>query len=76
MGDGRARHGRTLAHVFGTRSLRYFGDQGMSVTPVKQAAKHRYLFFLHKTWRKRLRVPTQPYPKWTQAESDAQENTE
>ena len=35
LGDGRARHGRTLAHIFGTRSLRYFGDQGMSVTPVE-----------------------------------------
>ena len=63
LGDGKARHGRTLSHDFGTRSLKYFGLHGVEVTLVEQAAKHRYVMFLDQQWRERLRAPVLPYPK-------------
>ena len=63
LGDGKARHGRTLSHVFGTRSLKHFADQGLEVTRVEQSAKHRYVYFLDSKWREKLRPSVQPYPK-------------
>ena len=63
LGDGVARHSRSLAHAFGTHSLKHFRSRGVSVKTVKQSGKHRYVYFLDATWRKRLLAPVFPYPK-------------
>ena len=63
LGDGRVRHSRSLAHEFGTHSRKYFAAHGITFTRIQQAAKHRYLYFLDRSWRNRLRVPVLPYPK-------------
>lgn len=63
IGDGILRHSRTLSHAIGSHSLRHFADHGIDVKKIPQAAKHRYIYFLDKRWRKRLRGPELPYPK-------------
>lgn len=60
-------HARTLTEKLGTRSKRYLAKQGLEVRRVPQQAKHRYLYFLDKSWRERLKVPSLPYPKETRA---------
>ena len=63
IGDGQARHSRSLAHAFGTHSVRYFQGQGVLIKVIPQSAKHRYIYFLDQTWRTKLRAPMLPYPK-------------
>ena len=63
IGDGKARHSRSLAHAYGTHSVHYFQAKGVSIEVVPQAAKHRYLCFLDSTWRGKLRPQVLPYPK-------------
>ena len=63
LGDGRARHSRSLAHEFGTHSLKHFKSHGINVRRIPQAAKHRYIYFLDRSWRDRLLTPVLPYPK-------------
>jgi len=63
LGDGKARHSRSLSHAYGTHSVRYFSAHGVAVKLVPQARKHRYVYFLDPTWRFRLSVPVLPYPK-------------
>jgi hypothetical protein len=73
IGDGVLRNSRTLGHAYGTRSSRYFSEHGVELKGLRQEAKHRYSYFLNSRWRKRLRVPVQPYPKKTQIQSQVQE---
>jgi len=63
LGDGKARHSRSVSQVFGTHSISYFSQHGLSVKLVSQAAKHRYLYFLDPEWHSRLSIPVLPYPK-------------
>ena len=63
IGDGVARHSRSLAHCFGTHSVRYLRGRGASVRVIPQLPKHRYACFLDRSWLVRLRVPVLPYPK-------------
>ncbi len=63
LGDGIARHSRSVAHAFGTHSLRHFTDNGVDVSIVPQAAKHRYLYFLDSSYRQGLIVAELPYPR-------------
>jgi hypothetical protein len=63
LGDNIARHSRSLAHAYGTHSIRYLNDNGLSVKILPQSPKHRYIFFLDKKWLTRLAVPALPYPK-------------
>ncbi|NQW21981.1 MAG: DNA methyltransferase [SAR202 cluster bacterium] len=63
LGDGQARHSRSVSHTHGTHSLRHFANHGMDVKLVPQSQKHRYLYFLDTDWRDRLRAPVLPYPK-------------
>ena len=63
LGDGKIRHSRSLAHAYGTHSVRHFRDHGVDIKVIPQVAKHRYLCFLDRSWRDRLRVPILPYPK-------------
>lgn len=67
LGDGKARHSRSLAHSFGSHSLKHFEAHGVLVRVVPQAAKHRYVYFLDSTWRPRLKVAVLPYPKKEQS---------
>jgi hypothetical protein len=63
LGDGVARHSRSLSHAFGTHSLKHFESKGVSLKIVPQSGKHRYLFFVDPSWKGRLTVPALHYPK-------------
>lgn len=63
IGDGIVRHSRSLAHAYGTHSVRHFRANGVPIRVVPQARKHRYVYFLDPAWRERLRVPVLSYPK-------------
>lgn len=63
LGDGKARHSRSLAHEYGTHSLKHFKAHGINIRRIPQAAKHRYVYFLDRSWRDRLCIPVLPYPK-------------
>jgi hypothetical protein len=69
FGDGNARHSRSVAHAYGSHSLRYFATHGVGVKLVPQAAKHRYVYFLDRSWQSRLLVPILPYPKRRNADN-------
>ena len=63
FGDGVPRNARTVGHRFGSHSVKYFRKHGMSVTRIPQVPKHRYIYFLDKTWQDRLKPEQLPYPK-------------
>ena len=63
IGDGILHHSRSLAQSLGSHSIRYLESQGISIRTVPQLAKHRYIYFLNKSWRSRLTGPVLPYPK-------------
>jgi hypothetical protein len=63
IGDGVARHSRSLAHDLGSHSIKYLKLHGIEVKLLSQSPKHRYVKFLDESWRNRLSVPTLPYPK-------------
>jgi hypothetical protein len=63
LGDGIARHSRSIGHKLGTYSVPYLKEQGFAVRRVPEAAKHRYVTFLDPSWRSRLAVPSLPYPR-------------
>ena len=63
LGDGVIRHSRSLAHAYGTHSVKHFKAKGASIRTVPQSRKHRYVYFLDPGWRPRLRVAVLAYPK-------------
>lgn len=63
LGDGIARHTRSVGSALGTHSLRYLRAAGLSPRRLPAAGKHRYVLFIDRRWRGRLAVPTAPYPK-------------
>ena len=63
IGDGIARHSRSLSHAYGSHSIKHFARHGVAVRKVPQAAKHRYVYFLDPSFRHGLNVPVLPYPK-------------
>ena len=63
LGDGVARHSRSFAHAFGTRSISYFKSHEMQVHQLNQTGKYRYVYFLDKSWATRLRPLVLPYPR-------------
>jgi hypothetical protein len=63
VGDGMARHSRSLIHAFGSHSRKYLEDHGIQVKMVPQVPKHRYIQFLDDSYRARLKAPVLPYPK-------------
>jgi hypothetical protein len=63
IGDGVARHSRTLSFNLGSHSLRYLREQGVPVSVIPQSPKHRYLLPLRPGVRERLTVPVLPFPK-------------
>ena len=69
LGDGVIRHSRTFGHSYGTRSLRYLRNCGVHVVPIQQQGKHRYVYFLDRSWQPRLTVQVLPYPKSNKAKS-------
>ena len=73
IGDGMPRHSRSLSHAYGSHSVRHFAAHGVDVKLVPQAAKHRYVFFLDRAWRERLRVPLLSYPKRCTEPAEGQE---
>ena len=71
IGDGVARHSRSLSHSYGSHSVRHFARHGVEVKLVPQAPKHRYVFFIDKDWRIQLGVPVMPYPKREEISDEA-----
>lgn len=67
IGDGIPRHSRSFSHAFGSHSIKHFQNNGIELRHVPQAAKHRYVYFLDKSWKERLKAQSQPYPKRTSA---------
>ncbi len=63
LGDGKLHHSRSLAHAYGTHSMRYFAEHGVPIKAVAQSRKHRYVYFLDPNWRDRLLASVLPYPK-------------
>ncbi len=63
IGDGVARHSRSLAHAFGSHSLKYLSEHGLKVKVMPQIPKYRYIYFLDQDYRNRLKTPALPYPK-------------
>jgi len=63
LGDGKARHCRSLSHAYGTHSVKHFANHGVDVKLVPQSSKHRYVYFLDPSCRLRLNTPILPYPK-------------
>jgi hypothetical protein len=63
IGDGIERHSRSVAHTFGTHSIRWLSAHGLTIKAVPQGGKHRYIYFLDLKWRDRLAVTILPYPK-------------
>ena len=63
IGEDKACHPRTLAHRFGSRSIKHFARAGMDVRQIPGTAKYRYICFVDTRWRNRLRVPELSYPK-------------
>ena len=63
LGDGVPRHSRSLAHSYGSHSLRYFAGHGVDIKLIPQSAKHRYIYFLDASLRSHLKAPILPYPK-------------
>ena len=63
VGDGKARHSRSLSHGYGTHSVRHFQDKGIAIEVIPQSPKHRYVYLLDQTIRNKLRAQELPYPK-------------
>jgi hypothetical protein len=63
LGDGISRQSRSLAHGFGTHSVKHLVDSGINVTLIPQSSKYRYIYFLDPSWRIRLKPDVLPYPK-------------
>ena len=63
LGDGIARHSRSLSHAFGSHSLKYFSERGLDVKVLPQLPKHRYIYLLNQELRNKIAVPVLPYPK-------------
>jgi hypothetical protein len=63
LGDGIARHSRSLSHAFGSHSLKYFSEHGLEVKVLPQLPKHRYIYLLDQGLRNKITTPVLPYPK-------------
>lgn len=63
LGDGIARHSRSVSHAYGTHSLKHFERHGLQVKLVPQTQKHRYIYFLDTALRVRPQSEALPYPK-------------
>ena len=63
IGDGLARHSRSLAQAFGSHSLKYLSGRGLKIKVLPQIPKHRYIYFLDRDYRNKLKAPALPYPK-------------
>ncbi len=69
LGDGIARHTRSVGSALGTYSVAYLQAHGIDAQRVPGTGKHRYVLFVDRRWRKRLAVATFPYPKKGASES-------
>jgi hypothetical protein len=63
LGDGRPRHSRSFAQVFGTHSMRRFAEHNIKVSIVPQGSKHRFVYFIDASRQADLKVMVLPYPK-------------
>ena len=63
FGDSVPRNARTVGHRFGSHSVKHFRKHGINVTRIPQVPKHRYIYFLDKSWQDRLKPEQLAYPK-------------
>ncbi len=57
IGDGRLQHSRSLSHAYGSHSVKHFKERGVDLKTVPQRPKHRYVYFLDRGYRRRLKTP-------------------
>ena len=62
-GDGVIHHSRSLAYNFGTHNTGFLTARGLDIKKVSTHPKHRYIYFLDRSYRDRLLKPVFPYPK-------------
>ena len=63
LGDGVARHARTVYDRLGSNAVGHLRRTGIPARRCAVAGKHRYALLLDPTWRWRLRPVPRPYPK-------------
>lgn len=63
LGGGPARHLRSIGSALNSHSARYLRSRGLDVEMVQTVPKLRYVRLLDASWRARLTVEPQPYPK-------------
>lgn len=63
LGDGGLRHPRSIFTQYGTNSPDHLTRTGVPARAVRTEPKHRYIYLLDPTWRWRVRLAVQPYPK-------------
>lgn len=63
LGDGVARHSRSIGSALGTHGKAHLRGHGIPVQEVPAVPKHRYVLFVDRRWRSRLTVPVLPYPR-------------
>lgn len=63
LNGGPARHLRSIGSMLNSHSGRYFRSRGLDVEMVRTIPKLRYVKLIDETWRSRLTVAPQPYPK-------------
>jgi hypothetical protein len=68
--DGKLHHSRSLAHHYGSHSIRYLMSQGVEIKVIDQTPKYRYIKFLDRSWQQRLIPPILPYPKKGKSENE------
>ncbi len=71
FGDGILHHSRSVGQIYGSRSKNHFNSLGMNIKLTIPSPKHRYIYFLEKSWRSRLLVPVVPYPKKESINADS-----
>jgi hypothetical protein len=61
--DGKLHHGRTIGQLFGSRSIQYLRQQGLTVEVINQIPKLTYAYLLDPAWSSRLTKSVRPFPK-------------
>jgi len=69
VGNSIPRHSRSLSHELGSHSISFWRRHGIDAKTLPQAAKHRYIYFLDRSWLTRLTAPVLPYPRREEKEN-------
>jgi hypothetical protein len=62
LGDGVPKHSRTVSQIYGLRNKAFLESIGIKAKQIPVSAKHRFIYFLDKSWRSRLNVLVTHFP--------------